>query len=191
MVFNIFEQPWTLLAAAALYLLVIITLHKTALTKPHRWHWLIGLLFVTAAIGIDKLIETDLEKITATINSVAKAIKDQNPDAIAPLIAENYSDSQHRTKTHLLSRCRSTLSQPFIDKAIIRIVSLDVENPKAAVIFTARVIFDPSSDIYYYKTQIFAKLKMRMHRQPNAQWLITNIEIIEIDRQKTNWRDIR
>jgi uncharacterized membrane protein len=97
--FNIFENPWGLLTAAVAVALIIWIFRSLAPQKMRWWLWLVPIIIGCAAFAIDFLVETDTEKIEKTIYALTMAVEQENCNAIAPLIAENYHDSYHKTKT--------------------------------------------------------------------------------------------
>ncbi|MHC4912641.1 MAG: hypothetical protein ACYTE5_06500 [Planctomycetota bacterium] len=131
---NIFEQPWTLLTAGVIALLILLILRGKLAEKRIWWLWLLPIVLVAAAFALDFFVQTDLEKINAAITAVVKAVEDENPDAIEPIIADNYHDSLHGTKKDLLFFCRRKFSEPLVEKNIKRIVSIDISGPKAIAV---------------------------------------------------------
>jgi hypothetical protein len=189
---NIFEQPWTLLIAGVITLLVLLTARQKLAEKHIWWPWLLPIVLVAAAFALDFFVQTDLEKINAAITAVVKAVEDENPDAIEPIIGDNYHDSLHGTKKDLLFFCRRKFSEPLVEKNIKRIVSIDISGPKAIAVFTVRVVFDQRSYIYQvYRRLILTKVKVELQKQPDNQWLISRAELLEIDLQPTSWRNIK
>lgn len=189
---NIFEQPWTLLATAVIALIVSLVLNRTIEGKKRLYLWLLPPLLAALAFGFDHLIETDLEKIKAVITTAGTAVEDENADAIEPIIADNYRDSLHNTKQQLLRYCKRRLSGPLIEKNITRIISIDISSTQAVAIFTVRIVFDQRSYIAQaYKRLILTKVEVTLQKQPDNQWRISSIELLEIDLQPTSWRDIK
>ncbi|MFA5239913.1 MAG: hypothetical protein WC476_09455 [Phycisphaerae bacterium] len=185
--FNVFEQPWGLLIAAVVVSLILLIFRHTI-----RWRlWVLPGLLVVAAFGFDYLVETDTEKIEAVIDTAVLAVQNENPEAIEPLIADNYSDSYHKTKDALMSSCRVMLSEPIIEKNIRRMVSLDVQPTKATAIFTVRILFDKDSDVSQsFKSQMVTKVKLDIEKEPDGGWLISRVELLAINLQPANWRGI-
>lgn len=187
--FNIFEQPWTLFIAAVVVLCVVFGFRSIFPEKHHWWQWLLPVFLVIAAFGLDFLVETDLEKINTIIDIGVKAVEDENPDAIEPIIADSYHDSYHSTKKALMAHCRAALSEPLVGKNIKRIVSIDLNPPKATVIFTVRLLFDPQSYVYQnFKQQLLAEVQTDLQKQPDGGWLIERVELLKIDFQPANWQ---
>ena len=153
--------------------------------------WGFPIFLAAAAFGLDFFVETDQEKICKVIYTAAKAVEEENPAAIEAVIANSYSDSYHKTKKHLLYHCNARLSEPIVEKNIARIVSIEQVNPKAAVIFTVRILFDKRSYVrQLYKQEIFVKAKADVAKQQDGGWLIDRAEILELDRVAATWGDI-
>ncbi len=190
--FNLFDHPWGLLTVAIIALLGLLMLRRIFPEKCRWWLWFLPALLVAAAFAFDFLVETDLEKINALINTAVLAVEQENPNAIEPLISDDYRDSVHNTKSSLISHCRIRLSEPLIEKNIKRIVSMDISPPAATAIFTVRIIFDKQSFMYQsFKSQMFTKVKAHLRKQPDNRWLISRVELLEIDRRPTGWKDIK
>ncbi len=190
--FDIFENPWGLLTTAVASLLAVWIFHSIALHKMRWWLWLPPFVIGAAAFGIDFLVETDNEKIEKTIYTLTKAFEEENCDAIAKLISENYSDSFHKTKRQLIANCKGRLNTPIIEKAIPRIVSNEQSSPNTSVIFTVRVLFDKQSDVsQVYKPDMFFKVQADLEKQSDGLWLVNRIEILEIDRFAASWHGIQ
>ena len=165
---NIFEHPWGLITVAIITLLILLLFRSIFPEKRRWWQWLLPAFLVVAAFGLDFLIETDLEKINAVINTGVLAVENEDPDSIEPIIADNYSDSYHSTKNVLMSHCRATLSEPLIEKNIKRIVSIDIQPPEATAIFTVRILFDKQSYVYQsFKQQMLTKVQLNLQKQPD------------------------
>ncbi|HUV41347.1 MAG TPA: hypothetical protein VMW23_06150 [Sedimentisphaerales bacterium] len=190
-ILNIFEQPYLLLFAAAFVLFVALVI-RIFFPRIPRWpQLLLPCLLAASAFGIDYLVRTDTEKIRTTIQSAAKAVRNENPRAIEPLIAPAYSDSYHKTKAALIAHCTAVLSEPLIDKNITRFLSIDIHPPDAAVLCTANIVFDKRSYVYQsYKQLMLVKMKIQLQKDPAEEWLISRCEILEIDRLPAKWGNI-
>jgi len=191
--FDVFERPWGLLIVAIVALPVLLMFRGIFPEKRHWWQLALPAFLAAAAFGLDALVETDLEKINAVIATGVKAVEEENPDAIEPIISENYSDSSHRTKTALMRHCRRTLSEPLIEKNIKRIVEIVVSPSRttAEATFTVRIVFDKRSYVYQsYKRIMLAKVKVSLQKEQD-KWLINQAELLELDRQPVDWQNIR
>jgi hypothetical protein len=190
--FNLFDHPWGLLTAAIIVLLGSLMFRRIFPEKQNPRQWLLPALLVAAAFAFDFLVETDTEKINALINTAVLAVEEENPDAIEPIISDDYRDSVHNTKSSLMSHCRIRLSEPLVEKNIERIVAMDISGPTATAIFTVRIIFDKQSYVYQsFKSQMLTKVKAHLRKQPDNRWLINRVELLEIDRRSTGWQDLK
>ncbi len=114
--FDFFEQPYTLIGAAVLVLFGVLTFRSVLPEKRRWWQLLLPVFVAGTAFGLDMLVQTDLEKINSVINTVIKAIQEEDCNAIEAIIAENYQDSSHNTKRHLMTRCRLKLIPSLVEK---------------------------------------------------------------------------
>lgn len=190
---DIFDQPWTLLIVAILVLLGLMTLGSIFPEKRHWWQLALpGFLFV-AAFGLDFLVETDLEKIKKVIDIGIKAVEQENCSAIEQIISADYSDSYHNTKNDLMSHCREVLLESLIKKNKRRPAIIEISLPQATVTLTVITHFDEQSYVYreFGKPFIITKIKLYLRKEQNKGWVINRAEILEIDRQPVNWKDIR
>ena len=189
---NIFEQPWLLLIAAVVALAAVLAARTFLPRKRRLWLWLIPLVLVLAAFAFDLLVSTDLEQIKHVISAAVQAVEEENPDAIDRLISESYSDSIHSTKRDLMFYCRRKFSEPLIEKNILGIPEIELQQPHAAAVFTVRVLFDQNSYIYQnFGRIILVKVKIELQKEPDNGWRITKVEPLEVDMQPANWQTIR
>ena len=191
--FNIFENPWGLVTAAIVALLILMVFRGSIFSKKRRsWLWLLPFVLAFAAFGFDYLVETDREKINAVIDTGVKAVEGEDPDTIEVIVADDYADSYHRSKSSLMAHCRDVLSEPFAEKNIKRIVSIDIQGPKASIIFTVRVLFDKQSYIYQsFKQQMLVEVQAELGKHPDGGWLISRVELLRLDFQPAKWQTIK
>ncbi len=189
--FDIFEQPWTLLIIAILVLPVVLMLRRIFPEKRYWGQWLLPAFLIASAFGFDLLVKTDLEKINAVINTAVKAVEQENPDAIEAIISDNYRDSYHNTKRDLMYHCRAKLSEPLVEKNKKRPPIIEISSPKATVTLTVIIHFDKQSYVYQDIRLMWAKVKLDLQKEQDKRWLINRVEILEINMRRANWRDIR
>lgn len=190
--FDFFEQPYALIGATVLVLFGILTFRSFCPEKRRWWQLLVPLFLAVAAFGVDMLVQTDLEKINTVIKATIKAVQQEDCSAIGAVITNNYSDSYHGTKKHLLDHCRRELSKPLVDKGKKTGLLIDISDSNATAILFALIIFDKNSYISQnYKSFLLIKARLSLRKQPDKRWLISRIEILELDRQPTNWKRIR
>jgi hypothetical protein len=190
--FNIFENPWGLITIAVVVLLVLLMFRSIFPEKRRWWQWLLPAFLAVAAFGLDFLVETDLEKINAVIDKGVKAVEDEDPDVIELIIADDYADSYHSSKSVLMAHCREILSEPLVEKNIKRTVSTTILPLKATVIFTVRILFDKQSYVYQsFKSQMLTEVQADLQKQPDNRWLISRVELLKIDFQPADWQSIK
>jgi len=190
--FNFFEQPYTLIGAAVLVLFGMLTFRSVLPEKRRWWQLLVPAFVAAAAFGLDFAVETDLEKINAVINTGIKAVEEEDLVAIEAIIAEDYRDSHHNTKTDLMRHCRTQLSQSLVEKNKKRACLVQLSVPTATATLFATIIFEKNSYVAQnYKAWLMVQARLSLQKQPDKTWLINRIEIVELDRQPTNWSHIR
>ena len=190
--FDFFEQPYTLIGAAVLLLFGILTFRSVLPEKRRWWQLLLPVFVATAGLALDILVQTDLEKINSVINTVIKAVEEEDCNAIEAIIAENYRDSFHNTKRHLIRHCRQRLTPSLIVKNKKRASLVEISPPNATATLFMLTTFDKNSSISVsYKSFLFLKIEFRLQKQEDKSWLINRTEILELDKQPAKWNDIR
>jgi hypothetical protein len=189
---DIFDQPWTLIGAAVIVFFGVLTFRSIFPEKKSLWHWLLPLFVIATAFGTDYLVQTDLEKIDTAIDTGIKAVTNKDYQNIEALISENYNDSYHNSKESLMADCRRHLSQNPVEKIkkTNQLINISLPNAKAAVFII--ITFDKDS----YVSQNFVsflqmKVEVYLQKQTHNEWLISRVEIREINRQSTGWNQIR
>ncbi|UCC97244.1 MAG: hypothetical protein JSW66_15525 [Phycisphaerales bacterium] len=191
--FDIFEQPYTLIGAAVLVLFGMFTFRSVFPEKRRRWQLLVPVFLAGVAFGLDVLVPTDLEKINGVIDRGIRAVKDEDCGAIGRVLCDNYNDSYHDTKGQLLVHCRKVLTPPLVEKHEKTGLSPPkIDGPRATTTLFTILTFDKSSYISQnYKSFLFTKSRLTLQKQPDGKWLISRIEVLELDRQPANWGHIR
>ena len=188
---NIFEQPWTLLIAAVISLIIIVIVRAFLPEKKKYWQWLLPVLLVVLAFGLDFFIKTDLEKIKTVIDTGVKAVRNEDPPTIENIIADDYKDSRHSNKKALIQHCRFFLSQPLIDKTYTTIRKTNISAPNATVVMLVRMSIDKESEIAGFTNIMLVKAEVHLKKQQDNNWLITRTEILALNNQPAKWRDIK
>lgn len=190
--FDFFEQPYTLIGAAILVLFGVLTFRSVLPEKRRWWQLLLPVFVAVAAFGLDTLVQTDLEKINSVINTIIKAVEEEDCNAIEAIIAEDYRDSYHNTKRHLLTHCRQRLTPSLIEKNKKTASLVELSPPNAIATLFMLTTFDKNSSISVnYKSFLFLKIELRLQKQHDKTWLINRAEILELDRHPAKWNDIR
>jgi len=189
--FNFFEQPWTLIGLAVITLFGVLTVRSVWPEKRRLWQWLIPVSIAILGIGADLLVKTDLEKINTVITKALKAAQNEDCATIESLIANDYADSHHATKNHLMAHCKVRLSEPVIAKIKKQASLIELTNPTAIATLFIVATFEKDSDIARnYRPFVFLKTRLYLEKQPDNNWLIKRIEILEVDKQPVQWNDI-
>lgn len=190
--FDFFEQPYTLIGAAVLVLFGVLTFRSVLPEKRYWWQLLLPVFVAGTAFGLDMLVQTDLEKINSVINTVIKAIEEEDCNAIEAIIAENYQDSFHNTKRHLMRFCRQRLTPSLVEKNKKTASLVKLSPPRAIVTLFMLTTFDKNSSISVnYKSSLFLKIELHFQKQQDKTWLISRAEILALDRQPANWSYVR
>ncbi len=187
---NIFEQPWLFVAIGVGVGLLIGAFRSVYPDKAKPWTWLVPLLLLGVGFGLDYRVTTDREEVIMTLQQIVRLAEEQDVRAIDPLVSPEYSDSYHRNKARLMEHMRSRFSKPVLDQ--ITTLSLHVnsiEDGTAAAGLTATVVFDPQSAVAQVAGKtLIARVEFELRRQTDGQWLLDAMELKEVNRQPTNWR---
>ena len=190
---DVFDQPWTLIGAAVLVFFGVLTFRSIFPEKNSLWQWLLPLLVIAAAFGTDYLVQTDLEKIDAVIHTGMKAVKNENYRTIETIVADDYSDSLHDSKASLITHCRQKLSQNLVEKnkKTGQLITMSGRNA-TAIIFLTMTFAKDSYISQNYLSFLQMKVELYLQKQSyNNEWLITRVEIREINRQPVSWSQTR
>lgn len=196
---NVFEQPWTMLVTAVVVFLVM-QIVCIVISKKRRWlaigRFALPVFIALLGFALDYFVQTDLEQIKTLINTSVKAVENEDCAAIEPLISENYRDSFHNGKAALMAHCETVLVEPLIEKNIPHIIEIKISPPKATAVFTVRIVFDKQSEVYQsFRQMMLVKVKLDLQKEPaqpksKMNWLIGNVELLEIDMQPVSWKHL-
>ena len=188
---NVFEQPWTLLGAAVIVLLGVLTYRSVWFEKRAWWQWLLPVGVAVLAVGLDFAVATDLEKINGILKAGIAAAEHEDCPAIARLIAPDYGDSYHKDKQALIEHCRSRLVPPAVERVTKVAKAIEITPPTATATLTLGVRFEKESywTRSYGKPGAIVKAKFWLRRQPDKRWLVTRIEVLEVDTFTVSWKD--
>jgi hypothetical protein len=186
---NIFEQPWTLVGMAILVLLGVLTFRSVWDDKRKWWQWLLPLGVAALGFGLDAAVTTDREKINQIIQTSMTAAEQEDCAALARLVAADYEDSHHKSKLALIDHCRERLVPPAVEKVGKVGMALEITPPTAVVTLTVKVTFEQESYWVrnYGKSAALVKARFWLRKQADANWLVTRIELLEVDTVPVNW----
>ena len=156
---DLFEQPWTLVGVAAL------------------------------GFGLDYAVTTDLEKIYGIIKTSMAAAEQEDCAALARLLAADYEDSYHKNKQALVDHCLERLVPPAVEQIRKVAAAVTLTPPQAVVTLTMSVKFEPDSHWARSagKTGVLVKAQFWLRKQADGRWLVTRIEVLEVDMMAVNW----
>jgi hypothetical protein len=185
---NVFEYPWALVGGAIIVLFAVLTFHSVWPEKRMWWQWLLPLFVAALGFGLDHFVVTDREKVYAILKAGMKAVEQEDCPAIARLLANDYQDSFHRDKESLMSRCRRRLNAPAVEGIRKIGLSRTVAAPDAKLMVTMLMRF--AEDSYWarnYKPSALVKVQLYLRKQSDQSWLITRIEVLEVDKMSIGW----
>ena len=192
LMFDFFEQPWTLIGAAVMALFGVFTYRSVVPEKQNRRQWLLPLAVLVLAFGLDYIVKTDREKVNGLVNTIAAAFEAEDSAAIQAVIADDYSDSFHSNRAELMAHCRRILPGLHLEKVTVTSRRLQISAPTARATVFATATFGQESWVTQgYKSFLFFKGDLHFHKQPDKSWRITEIIPREIDKQPITWRQIR
>jgi hypothetical protein len=190
--FDLFEQPWTLVGVAVLVLFGMLTFRSVFPEKRRWWQLAVPAFIVAAAFGTDLLVQTDREKIHALLKKGMKAVEQGNLDALAAIIAVDYHDSFHNSKQELMAHTWRQMERSGVEKIKKNSALIRVSPPDASATIIVLVRFEQDSYIAQnYKPWLLIKLRVNLQKQPDKSWLINRAEVLEVDRQPIQWQQVR
>ena len=177
------ENP-ILLSGIALIVLAFLVLF----TDVKSWQKaLIPLAIIGLAFGIDLIIKTDKEQITAIIENCKTAAVNRTPAVIAEYLSNDYRDSFHSSKASIVMHCNSMLSQPLVSKVNIPFTEMVIEEDSAKVTIDAVVFLDKNSPYSSVEERLPMKVELNFKKNSD-EWLISRVEILEIMKKDFSWR---
>jgi len=186
---NIFEQPWTLLGAAVIVLLGVLTFRSVWYEKRAWWQWLLPAGVAVLGFGLDLAVATDLEKIDGMIKTAMRAAEQEDITTLNRLIADDYSDSFHKDKQALLDQCRARLVPPAVERVKKIGTAFLITPPRAMVTLTVSVRLEQGS--YWVRTYglsaALVKAQFWLDKQTDGKWLVSRIEIEEVNKVPASW----
>lgn len=190
--FNFFEQPWTLLITAFVVLYAMFRLRGVFPKKRHWWQWLIPVFIAVSAFGLDWLVQTDFEKISALVNTGIKGVEEEDAGAIEAIVSADYKDSFHYSREQLRAHCERELSKSLVEQSNKLSMQLEISPPTAIADLTVVMKFEKDSYVAQnYKQSLIVRVKLYLQKEQNKKWLINRIEMLAIDNQPVNWQQIR
>lgn len=186
--FNIFQQPWALLAVSFVLLVVVYIMRTSYPEKQKFWHLLIPVFVITLAFGLDYLVKTDQEKIKRTLENIVTATMDKDVTAIEKLIAKDYFDRHHPTKQAIMNTCKFVVKRHNIKSITMTYHDILVDGKKANAEIIVRLRMNPATTAMPTPEYNFAKLKLDLKKNPNETWQIKSTQLVEVNKNPVNWK---
>lgn len=188
---NLFQTPWLLLFVSLVLLIVVTLVRQKSPQKQRWWLLLLPLSVAVLAFGLDYFIKTDYEKVKHTIKRVRDAVVAEDADALAMTLSPAYSDRSHNSGDKLVSFLRSFFKTTKIDRAPqTKQVKFDINAHTATVENLYRVHVEPNSAYAQAASMYFVKVRIRLTKNADAQWLITGCELMELNFQPFHWGNL-
>lgn len=189
---DVFGQPYLLLIAAVLAHMAVLVYRAIVPEGQRPWQWLIPLALAGSAIALDALVSTDREMIQALVKDAVRAAQRQDISRISDCIAQDYSDSMHRTKGQLINHIRSALADDPLAK--LRVLGHNIgqiQGHKAVSMISVMANFEPNSLVAQtYRPIVFVIARLDLTKVQGNRWLIRTIEITEVDKIPATWSQI-
>ncbi len=187
---NIFQTPWLLLFVSLVLLMIVAVWRQSYPEKQRWWQLLLPLVLAIIAFGLDYFVKTDYEKVKHTIKCTRDAVVAEDADALARTLSPGYSDRSHNSGGQLVRFMRSFFTTTKIDKAPQTTGKIVIDAPTATAENVYRVHVEPNSAYTQAASLYYVKVRIRLTKNADAQWLITGCELLELNFQPFHWRDL-
>ena len=190
--FDIFEQPWTMLGVAIISMIIIFVFRCVWPNKERWWQLVIPLLIALLGFGVEYFVKTDLEQITSLMKAGIAAVETKNPQGIGPILSDSYRDSSGRGKTELVAYCDAVLSQNIVKTCKKMSLKIDIASKTTATAdLTMIVTFDKTAMPELEAVPFFnVKVKLYFQKESDKKWRIGRSELVELNKQTFKWGDI-
>jgi hypothetical protein len=180
-----------ILPAAIAALAILLTVNIVQLNERLAYLWLVPVFLCALAFGLDALVGTDKEKITAVIDKSIRAVEKEDAAAFEKTIAEDYRDSFHNDKQELISHFKRELYEPVIANNRKTHQQTDIKGNEAIATVVIWTSFEPDGWVFEMG-KAFLKTDLKLYlRKYNNKWLISGAEILALDGYEADWTAIR
>jgi hypothetical protein len=188
---NIFEHWWTALLIALIVQIVLAIIHIIKPNSRRFWHVLIPVAIIVIGIGVERLVQTDMEKINALIGKSLKVTQDEDLAGIDAILADDYSDSCNSSKEAVMVYCKRWFSRPLIAKnKLFSPPQISLSTPRCEVSLVVVTHLDPKSEYYESAKLLLIKVRLYLQKYDDGKWLIKEAELLEINNQPVKWNQI-
>ena len=190
--FNIFQQPWTLIVTAIICLLIVLVFRALFVDKKRLWQLALPFVIVALAISLDLIVKTDYEKINSALNGAIDSFEAKRIDSIEQVLADDYTDAANSSKTLILAYFEGLFQIAPVRKISIMSKKIAIEESRA--VFTAEVVVhfaDESEFAKMGKSLMLIKGRFFLRKTDDKKWLIYSSELLELDRKSITWPQIK
>jgi len=188
---NVFEFPFLGIAIGLTVFICFWIFRVVCPSRKRRWHYFVPLAIYIAAFAVSYFVETDNEKVLAVLNKGISAFQQRDIQPIKEIIADDYADSLHSSKTYIVAYCQGLFETAMVDKVTFLSRKTDIQGGSATMTFEASVKFAEQSHIAQMgKSFLFIKAKLYFEKTADKRWLINSSEILELDRNPIDWKQI-
>ena len=190
--FNIFQQPWTLIVTATICLLIVLIFRSVFIDKRKWWQLALPFVIVGLAFGLDFIVKTDYEKINTALYRALEGFEAQQISPIEEVIADDYADPVNASRDLILAYCQGLFHFAVVRKISVIHKEIIIEGHRA--IFTAEAVvhFAEESDIAKMgKSLMLVKGRLFLKKTHDRKWLIYSSELLELDRKSINWQQVK
>ncbi|HAL44790.1 MAG TPA: hypothetical protein DCP47_02575 [Phycisphaerales bacterium] len=188
---NLFEYPFVGIGIGLITFIGFWIFRVVWPSKKRRWQYFVPLAIYIAAFAVAYFVQTDNEKITATINKGISAFQKNQIEPIREIISDDYSDSLHSSKEIIVAYCQALFQTITVDKVTFLSKKSEIKNNRAMLTIEAMVKFAEQSQIAQMgKPFLIVKGRFSFVKTADKKWVINSSEILELDRQPIDWDQI-
>jgi hypothetical protein len=170
---------------------ILLTVNIVQLKERLAYLWFVPVCLCGLAFGLDALVGTNKEKITAVIDKSIEAVEKEDAAAFAKTIAEDYQDSFHKDKQDLISHFKRELYEPVIANNRKTYQQTEIKDGNATATVVIWTFFEPQGWVFEMgKPSLKTDLRLEM-RKYNNKWLISSGEILALGGIEADWTALK
>lgn len=170
---------------------ILLVVNTVQLKERLAYLWFVPVCLCALAFGLDALVGTNKEKITALVNKSIQAVEKEDAIAFAKTIAADYQDSFHKNKQDLINHFKRELYEPVIANNRKTHQQTEIKADEAIATVVIWTSFEPQGWVFEMG-KAFLKTDLRLHlRKYNNKWLIHSGEILALDGYEADWTAIQ
>ncbi|AQT69543.1 hypothetical protein STSP2_02735 [Anaerohalosphaera lusitana] len=190
MMLNPVETPWLAVGIAFAVWVIIVSRSVFGGMEKRWWHYVVVLAIVAAGIGVDYLLDSDMEAINKQLEAGRTAVIESRPGDIADLLARDYSDAVHGSKAEFMARCRSVLDRRAVEDIDFGKKVIELDGRHATV--ELGVFGKPAKGTGYADIAPVFRVEMELELAKNGgEWLIERAELVKVNGQSVSWTRLR